>query len=101
MIKTCRKVISIHGQSNKDAEFVMLGGLDLELKDRIGAFIANAEFKIEPPSSRLLGNGSSNICNLGISRAGVQLELSKKFRDKLILNKKLMEKFAGAIRKVI
>ena len=45
--------------------------------------------------------GNKNICNRGLSRAGVQLEISKKLRDALSKEPDQLKKFVRAIRGVL
>lgn len=93
-----KKVISIHGEKSKDKEFVIMGGLDFGLRDKTGRMLVDAGFVLKE-SSNLKGEGATNICNLCASGAGVQLEISKKIRDRLISDKELMGRFVSAVRK--
>ncbi|WP_415927095.1 poly-gamma-glutamate hydrolase family protein [Mesorhizobium argentiipisi] len=49
----------------------------------------------------LPGEHKNNICNRGINRAGVQLELPKSLRAALVENAERRALFAGAIRRAI
>jgi phage replication-related protein YjqB (UPF0714/DUF867 family) len=75
-------VMTIHGEhSQEDGEGVFVGGLDTELGDRIGASLRRSRFDVrvhEDPD--LQGLEPRNLCNRGLSRAGVQLELSNAVR---------------------
>ncbi|PIR42134.1 MAG: hypothetical protein COV30_00060, partial [Candidatus Yanofskybacteria bacterium CG10_big_fil_rev_8_21_14_0_10_37_15] len=97
----CESVISIHGEKTKDEEFIMIGGLDKKLGEKIGRIIAGSGFFLKEPPENLKGENPANVCNLGTSGAGVQLELSKKLRDELLSNEKLMGKFTSLIKQAM
>jgi len=75
-------VVTLHGEhSEKDGEGVFLGGLDTVLGERIRSELTQKGFNVrthEDPD--LQGTDSCNLCNRGLTAAGVQLELSKSVR---------------------
>ena len=84
MLETAQAVISIHGECNTTESYVMLGGRDEALRDRISASLEKAGFMIADAKSGVKGLHPNNICNRGSSgRGGVQLEISKRLRDRL------------------
>ena len=75
-------VVTIHGEhSEDDGEGVFVGGLDLALGERIGDVLTQRGFEVRThPNPKLQGREPRNLCNRGLSHAGVQLELSKTVR---------------------
>jgi phage replication-related protein YjqB (UPF0714/DUF867 family) len=75
-------VVTLHGEhSEDDGEGVFLGGLDPVLSERIRTVLTQKGFDVrthEDPN--LQGRESCNLCNRGLTAAGVQLELSKALR---------------------
>ena len=94
-------VITVHGQINQVDEFVMVGGLHKNLGSEIEKQLEAAGFKIRPPTEGLMGTDPMNICNRGKSKQGIQLEISRKVRDLLRMDKDQLHKFAHAVRKAI
>ena len=101
MVKVAKRVISIHGEGNTKKEYVMLGGLDCQLNCRVAKALEEKKFTIKDPPKHLKATGNKNICNRGLSRAGVQLEISKKLRDTLSKESDQLKKFVRAIRGVL
>jgi phage replication-related protein YjqB (UPF0714/DUF867 family) len=78
-------VLAIHGEDS-DAPVVYVGGLDSARKARIATTLRRAEFDVRDANQpHLAGNDAQNICNRGLSRAGVQLEISVGLRRKFFL----------------
>lgn len=83
LVQTSERVVTIHGEES-DASVVYVGGRDVRLRRRIGAALKKAGFVARAPRrSPLRGEDPRNICNRGISRKGVQLELSAGLRRML------------------
>ena len=82
LIAVSRVVVTIHGEhSEEDGEGVFVGGLDTPLGDHIGAVLIREGFDVRRhPNPHLQGREAANLCNRGLSKAGVQLELSKAVR---------------------
>ncbi|MFS4439632.1 poly-gamma-glutamate hydrolase family protein [Paracoccaceae bacterium GXU_MW_L88] len=95
----CRSLIAvaIHGRSNDGTEVVWLGGLATALRDAIGASLRKAGFSAEF-NQRLAGLEPNNICNRALSGKGVQLELPRSLRDRLMADPNLLQAFADAVR---
>ncbi len=79
LIRDCPIVVAIHGCAGREQK-VLLGGRDVELKERIGAALA-AESLVA------LGDGHAypalrehNVCNRGARGLGVQLEITHPLR---------------------
>ncbi len=82
LVALCAVVITLHGESSDDAGArVYLGGLDDELAAAIGSALDTRGFDVaEHTDPDLQGLDPLNICNRGISGAGVQLELTRSVR---------------------
>lgn len=99
MVEEAERVISIHGEKNTDKEYVILGGLDHELKRHIAKALEEENFTtIKNPPNAYAATSKKNICNRGKVGAGVQLEISKKLRDTLPKGSDQLKKFVRAIR---
>lgn len=73
---TC--VLTVHGEASDDP-VVYLGGLNSALKLELFAALARAGY-VAREHENLQGLDEANLCNLGSSGAGVQLELSAGLR---------------------
>ena len=82
LIKKSETVITIHGCREKRA-FIHIGGLDRELGEKIETCLNEVAIpcRMCPPQSPFGGINPANICNLGRSGKGVQLEISRELRD--------------------
>lgn len=94
-------VITLHGQIDQKDGFVMIGGLHDNLRLRIKQQLERVGFETRLPTEGLMGMDPQNICNRGKSKQGVQLEVSRKTRDLLRMDKDRLEIFANAVRKAI
>lgn len=72
-------VISIHGSSDA-GEKVYLGGLDKQLVNVFKLALKKVGIHAQIDGHNFPGIHPNNICNLGISKKGVQIELTKSFR---------------------
>jgi phage replication-related protein YjqB (UPF0714/DUF867 family) len=100
-VKKADIVITVHGQLNHKEEFVMVGGLNVDLRSGIRRQLEASGFRTRPPTERLQGIDPENICNRGRLKGGVQLEISRKVRDSLRSDANRLQLFADAVRKVI
>jgi len=94
-------VITVHGQLNQREEFIMVGGLNLDLRSEIRRQLEATCFQTRIPTEGLQGIDPENICNRGRSKGGVQLEVSRKVRDSLRADEDRLREFAEAVRKAI
>lgn len=95
LISRVQTVVTIHGRKG-GREITFIGGLDAGLKETMFACLTQAGFACsyeDEPQFRGLSPG--NICNRGISGAGVQLEISRGVRD-LLFERLGAEPFARA-----
>jgi phage replication-related protein YjqB (UPF0714/DUF867 family) len=99
LAKTVSVVITIHGMKGDEIENIVLGGLNRELIEKIKQQLVANGFDSEVASleGALSGAGINNICNRGILGKGVQIEISRKLRQRLIEDKKILEKFKQAV----
>lgn len=100
-ISKAHVVVTVHGQIDQKDEFVMIGGLHTQLGSEIKRQLEASGFQTRSPTKGLSGTDQKNICNRGISRGGVQLEMSRKVRDLLRTNPDRLRAFANAVRKAI
>ncbi len=79
LIANCAAVVAVHGFSGETQE-VMLGGLDENLKRRMGAQMALVGIDAKLDEHPYPGLHANNICNRGQRAQGIQLELSDGLR---------------------
>lgn len=94
-------VISIHGEHSTDESFVMIGGLHVELREKIKSALEEAGFNTKEPDDAHDGDNPKNVCNRGRSGMGVQLEISRKLRDELIQDKNMLRNFSNSITQIL
>jgi len=94
-------VLTVHGQLDHKEEFIMVGGLNVDLRSEIKRQLEGAGFRTRAPTEGLQGIDPENICNRGRWKGGVQLEISRKVRDSLRTAPDRLQGFADAVRKAI
>lgn len=94
-------IISIHGYHDAEHEFVMIGGLNEVLVERIARNVGDIDIEVRPFEGMFHPNDARNICNRGSSGGGVEIEISKKLRDALREDAGLCRLFTKAIRNAI
>jgi phage replication-related protein YjqB (UPF0714/DUF867 family) len=86
LLATAHSVLTVHGEKSM-ADVVYLGGLDEVLGAHLQRALSASGFHVAPHHNpRLQGRHAQNICNLGRSGQGVQLELSRGLRSSLFLD---------------
>jgi phage replication-related protein YjqB (UPF0714/DUF867 family) len=76
LIQSSLRILTIHGEGSEKSA-VFLGGRDKEALSRIrGSLTARQFLVLRHENSGLQGCDTMNICNLGQSGAGIQLELA-------------------------
>ena len=100
-IEKAEMVVTVHGQLNHKEEFIMVGGLYVDLRSEIRRQLEGAGFRTRPPTEGLQGIDPDNICNRGRWKGGVQLEISRKVRDLLRADMNRLQTFADAVRRAI
>ena len=96
LISSSYIVITIHACTDKE-DVIYVGGCFIELASHIQNILETLNIKILRQKNRFPGTHPDNICNKGIRKKGVQLEISRSLRDdiqKLIL-------ISTSIRKVL
>ena len=105
-------VLTLHGEHSEDeGESVFLGGRDTALGAQLKTALTRKGFDVRKNEDRdLQGLEPSNVCNRGISGAGIQLELSRAVRKTMFksLTRSGRKKptarfkvFVSAVRKVL
>jgi phage replication-related protein YjqB (UPF0714/DUF867 family) len=100
-VAKAKVVVTVHGQINRKEAFVMVGGLNAPLCSEIKSQLKASGFRTRSPIEGLMGTDPKNICNQGSSQCGVQLEISRKVRDSLRMDKDQLQRFAEAVRRAI
>jgi phage replication-related protein YjqB (UPF0714/DUF867 family) len=81
MLASAQTVLTVHGESG-DSQNTFVGGLDRQLRDRVAATLKLHGFRVaQHANPSLQGVHPRNICNLGQSACGVQLEIARGLRD--------------------
>jgi phage replication-related protein YjqB (UPF0714/DUF867 family) len=111
-IEVCKKsdtVVAIHGADGDD-EIVFIGGLNEKLKNRIIEKLKEDGFDAQEDTTNHLGQDNKNICNKGVLKEGLQLEISNGLRKKMFRGLKrndrkftteVFDKFKKSIRSVL
>lgn len=101
LIAKCEKVITIHGLSGNE-ESLLIGGHDDELRNRIHTALTASGFASKVVTQGAYsGMHSKNICNRGVTEAGVELELKTGLRKILREDNTIHKKFVAAIRSAL
>ncbi len=110
LLKSCEVVITIHGEGSNE-QAVYLGGRHGTLIKAIQQELESAHFVVlTHHDPELQGTNQANICNIGKSSAGVQLELPRGLRQTFFQSltregrgkaSANLAKFAGCVRNAI
>jgi phage replication-related protein YjqB (UPF0714/DUF867 family) len=99
-----RTVVTVHGCDDRRSRSsdAFVGGLDFTLRDAVIAELRCAGFKAAV-DRWTPGTEQANICNAGASGAGVQLELTRRLRNRFAEDggEASRRRFALAVRKAI
>ncbi len=90
-------IITIHGQCDK-SESVFVSGLDTKLRRSIENGLKRLGFTVKASPKNIAGRHPQNICNLGGSKKGVQLELSAGLRKLLCSDSRRRDDFVESVR---
>ena len=82
MVSKSHIVVAIHACTGRE-RFVYLGGLDKMLKVAIAVELGYRGIIVPNGHGRFKGLSPNNICNRGINKQGVQLEITRGLRDDL------------------
>jgi phage replication-related protein YjqB (UPF0714/DUF867 family) len=99
LVSEAQTVVAIHGRSDDgDPLTVGVGGLDSALRDKIAAALTTAGFAAAVVAQgNLAGRDPANICNRGVTGAGVQLELPRALRSQLTTDLARLRVFRDAV----
>lgn len=90
LIGRCLHVVAIHGCEGNDPR-ILLGGLDQSLKTQLAKAFGSANLTTEVDGHNFPATEPNNICNRGLRRQGVQIELSAALRgsgqEKLVVSR--------------
>jgi phage replication-related protein YjqB (UPF0714/DUF867 family) len=102
LLKTAETVVAIHGRADgDDPRQIWMGGRDAMFRDAIAANLGAARFQTTKAPPGLAGEDRTNICNRGTSGAGVQLEIPRSLRDRVLKNPDELAALAEAVRQAI
>jgi phage replication-related protein YjqB (UPF0714/DUF867 family) len=80
MVSKSLIVVAIHACTGNE-RFIYLGGLDNMLKVAIAAELGSWEVIVASGHDRFKGLHPDNICNRGVNKQGIQLEITRGLRD--------------------
>jgi len=102
LVSECDVVLSIHGRLDRDdPTSVWLGGLDIELRDAISSSLTTAGFATSTGNHIFPADEPENICNRGRRLMGVQVEVPRPLRQKVLDDVARRHAFAQALRVAI
>lgn len=100
-VSSALRVLAIHGEKTSGRNFVMVGGLWDEFRERMAKAFIDVGIPVEGPREGLGGEHPTNICNRAQSGAGGQLELSEGLRRTLRSDPDEFRRFLGVVRGVL
>lgn len=95
LLSGCHYVLAVHG-CDGDEHRALLGGLDTDLRDEVAAALGDVRILAESEGHRFPAVHPANICNRGLRRRGVQLELTHPMR-----RQPHVTRLASAVRSVL
>lgn len=97
-----KRCVSFHGYIGKGENAVCIGGNNKELAQKIRDLLASSgeDFDVLYPCVKYPGSHPENIVNR-CEEAGVQLEMSTTFRDRIVENSSFREKIASLIKNAL
>lgn len=100
LVGNAQKVVAIHGRADGDDPLTVdVGSLDTALREKIATALTTAGFAAAVlDQGRLAGRDPANICNRGVTGAGVQLELPRVLRNQLTTEPTSLRAFCDAVR---
>ena len=96
------RLVAFHGRADRDdAETIWIGGLDTDLSELILDHVVRADFVGRLQKGELAGTHPNNICNRARSGRGVQLELPRTLRNRLMEEQDSLAQFSSAVRNAL
>jgi phage replication-related protein YjqB (UPF0714/DUF867 family) len=84
LVSGAEMALAVHGEGSEHESVVYMGGRDAAVREALSGRLKAAGFHVgEHADPDLQGVHPNNICNRGLSGAGVQLELSRALRLEL------------------
>jgi phage replication-related protein YjqB (UPF0714/DUF867 family) len=100
LLKSCGVVVAVHGLDRRDGEFVCVGGAHSGLKRELLVALQSAGLDArDAHDTAEAGASAMNICNR--FGPGVQLEISRPLRDRLLEGSEELEEFAARVRNML
>lgn len=98
------RIVAVHGRKDnqpegRDGVTTWVGGRDLGRKQDVVDALKQAGFEAIVANVKMKELERGNICNRGRSGEGVQLEIPKSLRDRLVKDDDLMGRYAAAVRR--
>ena len=102
LVARSRNCLSLHGYIGNGENAVCIGGQNVQLASKIALKLKslNQNFEIISPCPKYPGLHANNIVNK-CQEAGVQIEMSSVFRDRLMKNPLFKSTIAEALREVL
>lgn len=102
LVSRSRNCLSLHGYLGNGENAVCIGGQNEQLASIIALKLKslNQDFEVFYPCAKYPGLHANNIVNR-CEKAGVQIEMSTVFRDRIIENAKFKDIIAEALREVL
>lgn len=79
LISKTKTVISIHGCNGKN-KTIFIGGLDIKTKNKLANNFNKTNICVHTENHKYPGKNPNNICNRGLTKQGVQIELTDPLR---------------------
>lgn len=103
MVAMAQRVVAVHGRKDlqddgDDGVTTWVGGRDSGRARAVVAALERTDFAAIIAAHRLTGRAETNICNRGLTGRGVQLEVPKSLRERLVADGELMQRYAAAVR---
>lgn len=92
--------VSIHGAKGTE-HFIYVGGLDHTLRAKISSILQDVGFTLKDPPEGMEGIHPMNIVNRNRRKKGVQLEMSRGYRNTFIEEENSLSDFTNAVRAAI
>jgi phage replication-related protein YjqB (UPF0714/DUF867 family) len=100
LAEICQTVVSIRGRHacHDPSGVVYVDGLDIALIVSLAETLAAARFVVDEGLLQSRAKHPDNICNRGIRRRGVELDISHELMSRLLNDADTMARFASAVR---
>lgn len=100
-VAAAEHVLTIHGQESTMNQVCFIGGLDQEFANALENALRSIGITVESQYPGLSGESPHNICNRNRRGQGVQLEISKQLRQRLVWDLAGQRRFVETVRNVL